>query len=289
MGDGPTHQSEPPDSAEAASGAKPTRSAADTSEQPLARRSEFDHVKADPPKPTSPWYRQASVVVSVIALLVSMITTYYGNRLNVRQSELSARTELGQLIQRLTALPKENADLTAKYAANPVATATLGGVINEENLVLAHQAADVIARIPDQVSAIEYETVAHSLEFSEDYARSVDLTDHGLKIPADPTTHEGLLRLKAKVLFDQSDIFQGRAMLREALGVWPDQPVWQQARGKANTELLWANLEQGAGHCQDATVHLARAREQALRLDGNTQIGSQVRTATFSATIECRR
>jgi tetratricopeptide (TPR) repeat protein len=263
-------------------------SLAEIRQQLSALRVEIDELRLESPRTGAPWYRQVPVLISIIALLLSTVTSLYAINLTDKQSDVASRAELGQLIQRLTALPKENTDLTAKYANDPGRSAYLGGLINEENLVLAQQAADVIERIPDQASATEYLTVANALERSENYSRSLELVDDALKIDTDPTTREGLLRLKGQVLFKRGDAALGRAALKEALGVWPSQPTWQQARGNAFTELLWSGLEARAGQCQEANTHLSRAQAQAKRLDPDSAIGIQVARSVDAANIRCK-
>ena len=249
---------------------------------------ESDEPRLETPPTAGAWYRQPPVLISILALLLSTVASFYAIILTDRQSDVASRAELGQLIQRLTALPKENADLTAKYATDPGRSAYLGGLINEENLVLAQQAADVIGRIEGQVSATEYLTVANALERSENYSRSLALVDDGLKIDSDLTTREGLLRLKGQVLFERGDATLARAALEAALQVWPNLPAWQRARGNAFTELLWSGLEERAGRCEEAKLHLARARTQARRLDADSAIGVQVARSVAAASIRCR-
>ena len=250
-------------------------------------QNQVNQLKLNADKPSPPWYRQPSVLISTIALLLSTVTSYYSFILTEQQSDLGSRAQLGQLVQRLTALPKENADLSAKYANDPARSANLSGLINEENMVLAQQAADVIGRIPDLTSAAEYLTVAHALERSENYSWSLGLIKGGLQIDADPATREGLLRLRAQVHFSSGDIALGREALTAALGVWPDQPDWQKVRGNAFTELLWSSLEEGAGQCREAQLHLSRARALARQLDPRSPVGTQVLRSVGAATIKC--
>ena len=235
----------------------------------------------------TPWYREASILISIVALLVSGAASYYTSAQSARQYEFGARAELGQLVQRLSALPKENTDLLAQYADRPETSAALSGLINQENLVLAHQAADVIEQIPDRVSAVECLAVANALATSEQFPRSLGLIDRGLGSADDPTTREALLRLEGRVHFDTGELWRGRAALQEALEVWRGRPVWEQARGYALTELLWSSLEQAAGECEEAAAHLARAREQAARLDPATGVGRQVVDAVQHTEVHC--
>jgi len=235
------------------------------------------------PRPANkPWYREASVIISIIALVTSLGATYYSNRQAAQQFELGARVELGQLIQRLSALPKEQQDLITKYPDDPTAASNISSMINQENLVLAQQAADVIERIPDQVSATEYLAVANALQYSEEYAGSLQLIERALLIPSDITTREALLRLKGTIHFTTGDAPQGRAVMQEARQVWEGQPTWEQGRGYAYTELIWANLEHTLKNCAEVNRHLSEARAQAARLDPNSALGAQVLQAVES-------
>src|SRR3954462_5477031 len=134
------------------------------------------------------WYKEPATLVSVLALVFSIIATLYTSREASNQNARAARAELGQLVQRLSALPKENADLIARYADNRAVLTSLSGSINSENLVLAQQAADVIDRIPDQVSGSEFLAVAMALELSSTYPRSLELIERGLRVDKDPTS-----------------------------------------------------------------------------------------------------
>src|SRR3954447_18666712 len=207
------------------------------------------------------WYKEPATLVSVLALVFSIIATLYTSREASNQNARAARAELGQLVQRLSALPKENADLIARYADNRAVLTSLSGSINSENLVLAQQAADVIDRIPDQVSGSEFLAVAIALELSGTYPRSLELIERGLRVDKDPTSEEGMLRLKAKILFGAGDIKGGRAQLRYALGVWKGASAQERGRGNAYTELTWSGLERQAGNCQEALIHFNLARQ----------------------------
>jgi tetratricopeptide (TPR) repeat protein len=269
-----------------------------TAQQASDRRSDPQGRTEDPnagagkdrrePAHSSPrWYRQASVVVSIIALITSLGAAFYSNRQTARQGEFAARTELGQLVQRLSALPKENQELLAKYANDPATYTSLSGLLNQENLVLAQQAADVARRIPDHVSASECLAVAYALANSEDYARSLDLIEQGLSLPSNATAREGLLRLRGQNFFATGDPARGRAALQEALEVWQGQPEWEQGRGYAYTELLWAGLEKSIGNCVEVEKHVSRARDEADRLNPSSGLRAQVLQAVESSATPC--
>ena len=224
-------------------------------------KSEIDGLQIQAGERSKPWYRQASTVIAVIALLFSAATTYYANVRTAEQEVRAARAELGQLIQRLSALPKENMELRASYADNLEVLGALGGSIATETLVLGQQAADVIDRLPDDVSATEYYAVANALMQSGFYPRAQSLTERGLQRDADLTTKASLRRTQGNLFFLTGPLAEGRREMKRALDLYADQPDELRASASAYTEIFWASAEESAGQCQEVTSHADQAEE----------------------------
>ena len=71
---------------------------------------------------------------------------------------------MGQL-QRLEVGPKEKVETRKKYADDPGSINLVGGFINQENALLARQAAELAKRLPGNlVSGTEYYAIAVSSE-----------------------------------------------------------------------------------------------------------------------------
>jgi hypothetical protein len=87
-------------------------------------------------------------VIAVVALIFSVTTTISADRRERQQNVQDGRTLLGQLIQRLDAMPRENANLAKEFANDPATLAQLAGNLNTENIALAGQAADAIRASP---------------------------------------------------------------------------------------------------------------------------------------------
>src|SRR6476659_2803540 len=96
-----------------------TDSLTDLRRQIAVMKGEIDVLQIASAQAAKPWYRQSSVIIAIVALLFSMVSTYYANHLTTEQSKIASRSELGQLIQLLSALPQKDTELAAKYAGAP--------------------------------------------------------------------------------------------------------------------------------------------------------------------------
>lgn len=211
------------------------------------------------------WYRQASALIALMALVFSPATTFYAERRSGERDEVAARVELSQLIQRLTALPRETAEIQAQYAQNPGLVALLGGTLETEKMVMVQQAGTVIRRIPDDVSATEYFAVAQAMLESGLLSGAEELIDAGLAREPDTPTRAALLRIRGGLHFATGEVTEGRRAFAEALDVYAGERAALAAGPMVFTEYLWAFQEKWAGECALAADHVAAARE---RLEG---------------------
>jgi hypothetical protein len=233
-------------------------------------KAEIDGLQIAAAERTRPWFRQASLIISLLALLLSLASTGYTTWRTEQQDVRAARTELGELIQRLSVLPKENLELQTNYANKPAALTQLSGAVNTENLVLARQAADIIERrIPNNVAAIEYYAVASALNLSGDYDTGRRLLERGLERVNDPVSHSAMLRTFASSLYGSGEIAAGRQRMQQARDIFSRYPtkihslvVWT----NVHTELFWIGLERAAGDCTEARRHLAEADPWASQI-----------------------
>jgi hypothetical protein len=235
-------------------------------DQLATMKNEIGGLQIEAARAGRPWYRQASVVIAVLALLFSAATTYYANERTAEQDDRAARAELGLLIQRLSVLPKENAELQATYADDPIVMGQLGSSINSENLVLAQQAADLIDRIPDRVSATEYYAVATALMLSGFSERAGSLLERGLRLRSDLLTRVALLRTHGFLFFTTGQLVEGRRQMQAAIDLYAQAPAELQAQSNAYTEIQWAFAEEAVGQCREVDLHVARAQEYVAQM-----------------------
>jgi hypothetical protein len=223
--------------------------------------------------PAKPWYKNTSTLLSVIALLFSFSTTYVSYRRTTIQDIQSARQELRGLLQRLAALPKENVDIQKKYMDDPGSMYVVSGFINQENSLLARQAAELAKQLPeDLVSGTEYYAIALALQNSYDLAAADEFLRYSIQAAEDFNTEIGALRSTANLQFIQGRPEAGRVEYQRALGIFSKYPGYDpftRARTNVWTELAWASAEAGSGLPALASQHLESAKALVNGLPGS--------------------
>jgi hypothetical protein len=248
---------------------------------------EIDALQIAVTSSTRPWYRNVSLWVSIIALLFSFGTTFVSYRRAENQDVQSTRQELRGLLQRLAALPRENVENSKKYSADPAAMAAIGGFINQENALLARQAAELAKRLPQTaISAAEYYSVAVALQSAYDLAAAAEFLDLIPDQTNDFNTEIAALRMKANLHFVQGRPESGRVEFQKALDIFSKYPafdVFTKVSTTVWTELAWANAEASYyGPQSTASQHIDSAERLLASIPsspGATALASQVAQA----------
>lgn len=209
------------------------------------------------------WYQQASTIISVLALLFSFGTTYVSYERTRVQDRNNARAELRSILQRLSNLPKDNLDLTQRYKGDYAAISLLSGFVNQENALLARQAAELARSLPrDYVSATEYYAVGIALQNSYNVEGAKEFLDYAIETATDFNDKIAAIRGRASLLFLTGQADRGRAEYAAALNVFTDFPDYNDYTKNythAFTELNWAYSEANAGFIEPAHRRLAQA------------------------------
>lgn len=111
----------------------------DMSDQPIdlhLLKKEVDALQVKILEQRTPWYKNISTIISLIALFFSFGTTFVSYNRTQIQDIQDRRVELRGLLQRLSTLPRENLEATKKYAGDPASASSIYGLINQENTLL---------------------------------------------------------------------------------------------------------------------------------------------------------
>jgi tetratricopeptide (TPR) repeat protein len=225
---------------------------------------EIDTLQIASAGPGKPWYKTTSTLLSIVALLFSFSTSYLSYRRTAYQDTQSARQELRGLLQRLTALPKENVDLQKKYRDDPGSMSVVSGFLNQENALLARHAAELAKKLPaDLVSGTEYYAIALALQTSYDLAAADEFLKYSIQAAKDFNTEIAALRMTANLQYILGRPESGRAEYQKALSIFSKYPGYDPyTRASTNiwTELSWATAEANSGQLDLASQHIESAK-----------------------------
>ena len=217
-----------------------------------------------------PWYKEVPIMVSVAALLFSFSTTYVSYRRTEVQDIQNRRGELRGLLQRLAALPKENVEVTKKYAGDPATVNLLAGYVNQENELLARQAAEVAKRLPKEtVSSTEYYGIGLALGNSYDLQNEKVFLKLSEETAEDFNTEIAALRTVGNLEFIMGQPEAGRVEYQKALGIFSKYKGYDPFTITSTdiwTELAWANSEGGMGTRAAAGQHIENAEHLLANL-----------------------
>jgi tetratricopeptide (TPR) repeat protein len=237
---------------------------------------EIDTLQIQAATSSRPWYQNVSALLSIIALLFSFGTTYVSYRRTTVQDIQNARQELRGLLQRLAALPKENVEAGKKYADDPASRNMVGGFINQENTLLARNAAELAKKLPaTAVSATEYYAIAGALQSAYDLAAANEFLEHAIKANPDFNTEISALRMAAGMKFLQGRPEDGRVEYQRALAIFSKYPQYDpftKASTNVLTELSWAFSEANNNALSLATEHVENAEKFIVPLPGGVGV-----------------
>ena len=226
-----------------------------TEEQLDSIKKEVDALQIEIMQPKT-WYRDAPTIISLLAVVFSLSTALASYWQVENQNRLSARSELRGLIQRLTSMPKEQAELYKAYSTDAATLGNLTSNWNTEYVLLASQAKELADRIPNDISAPEYYAIVQALINNQQGGSDAIpiLVDAGLKVSRDINTELALTRSKANYKFMVGDIEAGRETYQRAIDLVDKYDTSSDlARSHhAHTRMVWANSEYMSGNCDRA-------------------------------------
>lgn len=214
------------------------------------------------------WHKEPSVLVAIMALLVSAASAYFTYRQGAEQDVQATRSELGQLIQRVSDLSRDASGIS-QGGDSPSADRKPAIDVSREQLVLAGQAADIIRRIPDHVSAHECLAVAQMMYRLKRFPESEEIANIGLRKKLDRSVHPVLSRISGGAAFKDGRYEDGRRYLEKALDAAPLQPSSERDWSRAYTEIFWAAFEERSENCTEAAEHTRRAEALISQLSSS--------------------
>lgn len=230
----------------------------------LLLKQEVDALQIEILGAQTPWYKNISIILSIVALLFSFGTTFVSYYRTESLDIQSKRVELRGLLQRLAALPRENIEVEKKYSGDPASVASIGGFINQENALLSRQAAEIANKIPiEYISATEYLAIGFALQSAYNNDGAKTFFTKAIDVSKDLNDRVAALRHRANLLFIIGQPDSGRIDFQKALNVFSEfDNIYNDYTKKSThiwTELAWSFAEAGIGSKELALQHIDNA------------------------------
>jgi hypothetical protein len=210
-----------------------------------------------------PWYRDVSTLLAVLALAFSFGTTLVSYLRTEAQDIQASRQELRGILQRLSAIPRENLEASKKYAGDPNAIAGIAQLYNQETTMLARQAAEIAKKLPKGlVSATEYYEIAMGLQSSYNLSGASEFLNYAVQSATNLNDELGAIRSIANLDFLTGQPNAGREKYQAALDIFGKYPSFDQYTKVAtnvSTELYWATSEATIGQFPSSNQHIDNA------------------------------
>lgn len=231
-------------------------------------KKEVDSIQIQLSQEQGPWYTKPSILISVIALLFSFGTTIV-SYVNSHNEDIRANhREAMALIQRITKLPIENFELMQKNKGSGPGEA-LSSMINQENILLATQAANLLRRYPDTFSSTEFYAIASALANSNIVDRVPFLFESAIEKAETSNDYCVAARSYAYYLYSKGDYTEGKRFYEMSLGVWnkfPERNMYFVNSTDLLTFMYWSQAELMANNVKDAEKQLSQAKEKLSKL-----------------------
>ena len=225
-------------------------------------KKEVDSLQIQLSESHKPWHQNPSIIIAVAALLFSFGTTGVSYFKSHQEDVRANRREARELIQRITKLPIENYELMQRHKGSAFGE-SLSGMINQENIVLASQAVELIRRYPHSFSSPEYFSVAQALSQSNIRNSVPFLFENAIQRAQNANDYNVSTRAYAAYHFTQNNISEGRRLYEQSLDVWsrfPEQNPYIIYSFDLVTLMYWSNSELIAGNNPEAIALIGRAK-----------------------------
>src|SRR5262249_53774179 len=148
---------------------------------------------------------------------------------------------------------------------DPASMNLVGGFINQENSLLARNAAELAKKLsPKSVFATEYYAVALALQGVYDLSGADEFCNYAMDAAPDFNTEISCLRTMAGLKFIEGKSKEGRGVYQKALDIFSKYPRYDpytQASTNVWTELSWAYSEASSNEFSSAIQHVDDAEK----------------------------
>jgi hypothetical protein len=221
-------------------------------------RQRVDMLEVSSQEKRKPWYRQPSNIVAMVALLVSISSTFYSQSASKQETIRSKKEELRKLLVNLIDLRRSVLQASGSPDSWEVQSAS------EQQGLYLQAAQRLAAQIPNEVSSYEYGTLAEECQAAGESAQAEDYFQKGVSASSSIFNQAQSLRLLAVFYFTsgaKQDVSKGRASFERATQLIKARSDPYSVHIQALNYEAWATTEFQHGFAEQGTTELEEARK----------------------------
>ena len=214
----------------------------------------------------------AALLVSVIALALSIVSTIVSIRLQTRSSQQTALDQLGVLTQKLIDVMGEKNDLSnTSPAQRDMLFWSKFYALNYKLALLARQADYLIQQELNIVSDVQYSLIGTGLAQSGDALNAEKYWQKAVESAREPYYKIINLRGYADFLFTQGQFEAGGVRYQEALNIWSSDTDFRKYTNGYTYQMWFVSYAQVLGFGSEAQQYYERARQLFTNISGTNQ------------------
>jgi hypothetical protein len=200
---------------------------------------------ADLAAKNKPWYLDAGTLISLLALVLSLIAFGYTSYREINKERDQQSQEFQSTIVELNSLSTQWSELFLKYQKDPDYYNTVDPSIRAQISLIGAKAYTLLAVLGDQVSALDAAVVANALQTTGDYTAGANVLKKAIPQAKNPTEYVVITRMLGNFSYYQGNIDDGNKYFSMAVQVFdkfPNTGTNQQEINfdKAQNEVYWA-------------------------------------------------
>ena len=189
-----------------------------------------------------PWFRKPTVVISIAAFVISVVTTVASAYRTYRQDVEARKTELRALISQFNSGQLQAVELVAKHQDDAYLKHIMV-TLNAQNLITARQAYALAKLMGRDASSLDLTIVAHALQTTGDAALSEEMNLMAIERATTAIEYLGPTRQLAQLKMQARETAVAEIYWEKALNVFDVYPAPNQQyvhHQHAQTHLYWA-------------------------------------------------
>ena len=215
---------------------------------------QVDALQVESAQSSRPWYREPSLLISTVALLISVVFSAIGMR-QVSAKDIAAKQEsLRQTVVQIVDSQTEMTQAAQENSGNPLMARWANSNLNSKRQVLISTALARVDELGDSVDASSLVPLAAQLQLDGRYDESLSLYFKALGLADSPIVRSAILRsiggsyrLQGSAMYD---VGKSSNYLQQAVDLFKNQDDDASRFYLADNLLFWAELERSDGEAE---------------------------------------